>query len=116
MGSFFSIKDKIDESHRSSLVYGFKIPGLQTDSFHYVGETSVRFETRVYEHGHTDRNSAIYKNSREGNYSVSKTDFCILASGYNKWLDRRLCEALYVKDNKPILNAQKNSHKLELFS
>ena len=97
-------------------MYGFKIPGIETNTYHYIGETSVRYQTRVHEHGYTDKNSAVYKHSQGHNYTASQADFCILANGYNKWIDRRLCEALYVKDYKPFLNVQKKSHKLELFS
>ena len=39
----------------------------------------------------------------------------VLAQGYNGWLDRRICESLYARDFQPILNKQKNTHKLVLF-
>ena len=116
LGSFFPIKDVVSEKHRSDLIYGFHVPDMEIDEYHYIGETEVRNETRIYEHGHTDKFSSIYKHSREHNYDVSPSDFTILANGYHNWLDRKLCEALYVRDYKPFLNAQKNSHKLLLFA
>ena len=116
LGLFFAIKDSVNDMHKSGIVYGYQVPGMQTDTYHYIGETRVRFETRVYEHSNTDRNSSIYKHSRDQSYDITPTDFSILAKGYNNWLDRRLCEALFVRDYKPFLNAQKNSYKLELFT
>ena len=115
LGSFFPLKDKIDERHKSGVIYGYQIPNDNTNAYHYIGETSVRLETRIHEHTRTDKNSAIYKHAQENNYTASQSDFSVLAQGYNKWLDRKLCESLFIKDNKPILNAQKNSYNLELF-
>ena len=116
LGSFFPIKDKVTDIHKSDLVYGYRIPDTRTDSYDYIGESKVRHETRIYEHSYTDKNSSIYKHSQDNNYVASPSNFCILASGYDSWIDRRLCEALFVRDYKPTLNVQKNSHKLELFS
>lgn len=116
LGSFFSVKDKVDDKHQSDLVYGYNIPEVEASTYDYIGQSSVRHETRVYEHAHTDKNSSIYKYSHENNFTASPSDFSILAKGYHNWLDRRICEALYVKDHKPFLNKQKNSHKLELFT
>ena len=73
-------------------------------------------ETRMYQYAYTDKQSAIYKHSREGNYAVDPSNFQILAKGYQNWKDRKICEALFVKDYKPFLNKQKDSHKLELFT
>ena len=116
LGSFFPIKDQVSVNHKSDIVYGYHVPGMETNTYHYVGETSVRHETRMHEHAHTDRSSAIYKHSHEHNYIASPSNFSIVANGYHKWLDRRLCEALFARDHKPFLNKQKNSHKLELFT
>ena len=116
LASFFPIKDKVSSIHSSDLVYGYHVPGKETESYHYIGETSVRHETRVYQHGYTDKKSAIYKHSHEHDYVAAPSNFSILASGYHKWFDRKLCEALFVRDHKPFLNIQKNSHKLELFT
>ena len=100
----------------SDIVYGYRAPGNDDDTFQYIGETSVRFESRINEHSRTDKNSSIYKHSQQHNYEASLTNFCVLASGYRNRIDRRLCEALYIKEHKPILNGQKDSHKLELFN
>ena len=100
----------------SGVVYGFNVPNLESNVFHYIGETKVRHETRMHQHAYTDKQSAIYKHSREENYAVDPSNFQILAKGYQNWKDRKICEALFVKDYKPFLNKQKDSHKLELFT
>ena len=116
LGSFFPIKDKISTKHMSDIVYGFNAHILENNSYHYIGETKVRHETRNYQHMFTDTNSAIYQHSHENNYIIEPSNFSILAKGYSNWKDRKICEALFVKDHKPFLNKQKESHKLELFS
>ena len=97
-------------------MYGYTIPNRESETYHYIGMTKVRHETRMYEHAYTDKNSAVYEHSQQNNYTPSPSNFSILAQGYHNWLDRRLCEAMYVKDYKPFLNRQKQSHKLELFA
>ena len=116
LGSFFPIKDKVNDKHRSNLIYGYRIPDRETESYHYIGMTEVRHETRIYEHIYTDKNSAIYRHKEEHNYVPNPSNFNILAQGYNVWLDRRICESLYARDYQPFLNKQKNTHKLELFA
>ena len=116
LGSFFPVKDKVSDNHQSDLVYGYNVPGIEASSYDYIGQSSVRHETRMYEHAYTDKSSSIYKHSQEYNYTASPFNFSILAKGYHGWLDRRICESLFVKDYKPFLNKQKNSHKLELFT
>jgi len=116
LGSHFQVKDKISINHGSGIVYGFNAPTLQRNINHYIGETKVRYETRMYQHAYTDTNSKVYQHSQEEHYIAHPSNFQILAKGYPNWIDRRLCEALFVKDHKPFLNIQKNSHKLELFT
>ena len=116
LGSSFPIKDKIDDKHKSNLVYGYHIPGRQAEMYHYIGMSKVRHETRVHEHINTDKNSAIYQHKEEHNYTPEQSNFTIIAQGYDAWLDRRICESLYARDYKPFLNKQKNTHKLELFT
>ena len=47
LGSFFTIKDKIDSKHISGIVYGFNVPHMEVNVIHYVGEINVRNETRM---------------------------------------------------------------------
>ena len=120
LGSFFPIKDKIDTKHESNLVYYYKCD-FDNDSDctsveDYVGETNVRYETRTNEHGSTDKNSAIFKHTRDANHSSNSSNFRIIARGYNKKRDRKLAEALFIRDLEPSLNEQVNSYKLKLFN
>ena len=112
LGSFFRIKDKVPFEHQSDCVYAFKQDG-RTD---YVGETNVRFGSRTHEHCHTDKKSAVFKYKNDKNIEVSPDDFVILDKGYKKKVDRKLAEALYIKDLKPHLNEQVSSFKLSLFN
>ena len=47
---------------------------------------------------------------------VSKDDFKILDMGYFDTLNRKLAEALFIKELKPELNEQVKSYKLNLFN
>ena len=114
LGSFFSNKDKIKKEHLSDLVYGYSME--EANNIDYVGETNVRFGARTYEHSSTDKKSSIYKNANANGINVTQDSFVILERGYNKTIDRKIAEALYVKELKPILNEQVISHKLQLFS
>ena len=116
LGSCFRLKDNVSDNHKFDIVYGFKVPGMPSDTQHYVGETSVRHGTRMYQHAHSDKKSAIYKHSHRCGYTATPSNFQILASGYHTKFERRICESLFVKDNKPFLNVQKNSLTLELFT
>ena len=114
LGSFFSVKDKVDIKHQTNLIYNYTPQGEETVK--YVGETNVRWGRRTYEHGHWDKGSSIFKYSQQQGIDVDFEDFKILERGYPKYLDRVIAEALHVKDFKPILNGQKQSYKLKLFN
>ena len=109
MGSYFRLKDKVSIEHQSGLVYAFK-----RDK--YVGETKVRYGDRIDQHCHTDKKSAVYKFKVENQIQVSKDDFEILDMGYSNTLNRKLAEALFIKELKPELNEQVKSYKLNLFN
>ena len=102
----------------SDIVYGYQLnsEGQLVFKPNYIGQTDVPHETRSYQHGHTDKNSAIFKDSKQKNYTVKAGDFRILERGYSKVFDRNISEALHVKEVKPVLNAQKTSYKLMLFN
>ena len=113
-GSYFPIKDKIKTEHQSDLVYSYTQD--ISEVIDYIGETNVRFGTRVYEHGNTDKNSSVFKDAQSTGYNVSPNDFQILTKGYPKVKDRKIAEALYIKEFKPRLNEQVSSYKLQLFN
>ena len=100
--------------HQTNLVYGYTPQG--EPNIKYVGETNVRIGRRVQEHATWDKNSAVYRYSCENEQSVGMQNFKILESGYPKTLDRKIAEALHIKDLSPTLNGQKESYKLKLFN
>ena len=116
IGSCFQVKDKVSLEHESNLVYAFK-PKLDSErSTQYVGETNVRYGTRTHEHLHTDKDSSVYKHMTTNNLVLTNNDFEVLDKGFPRKLDRKLAEALYIKDLDPILNRQKISYNLLLFN
>ena len=116
LGSFFRIKDKIKEGHQTNCVYAYD----STDDTEcrekskYVGETNVRYETRKGEHCRSD--TAVSTHAIGCGHEVNPGNFKILATGYGDWKRRKLAEALYIRDMKPELNRQVQSHKLYLFN
>ena len=115
LGSFFSLKDPINKAHQTNLVYGYTYDGNPT-TIHYIGETKVRFETRTNEHAVSDKNSSVYKHAATHNYSIQKDNFKIIETGFNKTLDRKIAESIYIKEFKPSLNEQIQSYSLKLFN
>ena len=112
LGSYFKLKDPVPIEHQSNCIYSFKPEGATE----YVGETSVRFETRCYQHGNTDKKSAIYKYKRRNRIDIVQEDFEIIERGYTNTVKRKLAEALYIKELNPVLNEQVKSAKLCLFN
>ena len=112
VGSLFRIKDPVPVAHQTNLVYEFEKDGIKK----YVGQTNVRYETRVDQHCNTDKESSIYKYKVAQGITISAENFKIIEKGYSRLIDRRLAEALYVKEyREPELNKQKRSAKLLLF-
>ena len=112
LGSFFRIKDCIKIEHQSGLIYGYP----KKKQLEYVGETNVRYETRTREHVLSDKKSAIYKHARLNDIGISTSDFKIIEKGYHNVVERKIAEALYIKELKPKLNEQVISYKLQLFN
>ena len=112
IGSFFLLKDKVPSEHETDLIYAFRHEGITK----YVGQTNVRFGTRVSQHCDTDKLSSVYKFKEDNRIQISEENFEIIDKGYPRTLNRRLAEALYIKDFKPGLNGQKKSAKLLLFN
>ena len=76
----------------------------------YIGETSRRKEKRVHEHGHTDKNSAVLKHTTKTKHAkASNENVAILARNYPHRRRRQICEAMYIRDEKPLLNKQVDS-------
>ena len=116
LSSYFSIKDKIPSKHTTDFVYGYKCKKYRRCKNNYVGETACRKQKRIKEHGETDKESAVYKHSIKSKHAKAKEEnFTILAKNYPHWRRRKICEAMYIRDMKPKLNKQVESHKLVLF-
>ena len=75
----------------------------------------MRIGNRTHGHAITDKASAIFKHLQVAKHGADNSNFKIIARGYSKYKDRKIAEALYIKDIKPNLNLQVKSHKLELF-
>jgi hypothetical protein len=113
----FNIKDKVDPKHLSNFIYGHDCQNKKCDEGDYVGETSRRRTNRTGEHGGKDKKSWIFLHSSTTKHPRAKDkDFVVLATNYPDRRKRRLCEAMYIRDLKPSLNKQKESHKLMLFA
>jgi hypothetical protein len=115
VNSLFPLKDRVKAEHQSNLVYAYS-PLSDNSSIDYIGETNVRYGTRVHEHITTDKKSAIFRHTREQNILVNESNFSVLGRGYNNKRDRKIAEALYINDIKPRLNEQVQSYKLFLFN
>ena len=72
----------------------------------------MRFETRTEQH--SSASSSIGKEARIKELYMS--DFSILDKGYSKTIDRKIAEALYIWELKPILNEQVKCFKMKLFN
>ena len=113
IGSFFRIKDPVPLEHETNLVYRFKHDGVTR----YIGQTNVRYGSRTEQHCNTDKQSSVYKYKEAKGINISEDNFEIVDKGYSRLVDRRIAEAMYVKEhNEPELNRQKNSAKLLLFN
>ena len=114
--SYFPIKDKVADKHTKDYIYKYKCKSYKKCKSDYVGETGRRKEKRIKEHGHTDVNSAIYKHSRKEKHAQAcEENFSIIGKNYPHWRRRKICEAMFIRDEKPKLNKQIKSHKLVLF-
>jgi len=116
VGSFFPLKDKAEEKHTSGFVYEYKCSRKKCKGS-YIGETGRRKEKRVHEHGHTDKKSAVLQHTKKTKHAkASEKHINILARNYPQWRRRKICEAMFIRDKIPLLNKQKDSYKLSLFT
>ena len=116
LGSCFRVKDKVPTQHETNLIYRFKSPEEEGNPPRYIGQTKVRYGTRTYEHCNTDKSSAVYKHKTAKNLVISDENFEIIDKGFSRTVDRKLAEALYVKEQDPVLNRQKKTFPILLFN
>ena len=90
---FFQLKDKVKVEHQSNLIYKYSSEiGDRSDD--YIGETKVRYETRVNEHIKTDKESAVYRHTKRDKITIGWDNFSIVAKGYENKRNRKVAEAL----------------------
>ena len=112
----FNVKDRTDEKHLSNFVYRHECKNKKCQHS-YIGETSRRRVLRTEEHGGKDKQSWIFKHSSTTKHPKAKDDnFEILATNYPDRRKRKLAEAMFIRDQRPSLNVQKESYKLALFA
>ena len=106
LSSFLSPKDKLPLLYKSNLVYKFSCGGCEAT---YIGETSKSYQIRAYEHLNTDESSAIYKHLHSSPHclrsSSEEQNFEVLAMA-NFYQDRKVKEAICIKQQSPDLNKQ----------
>ena len=117
LGSKFNIKVKTSKEHKHDLTYSVVCPDANCNE-EYNGKTVRWLIERVYEHSGKDVNSHVFKHSIETDHPiVTIDDFRVLKTGYRqKKFRRKLFEALFIKQNKPVLNKQEASVSLKLFN
>ena len=76
----------------------------------------VRYGTRTYQHLNTDKKLAVFKYIKRHNLDSTEEKFGIIEKGFDQPIDRKLAEALYIKELKPVVNKQVRSFKLQLFN
>ena len=96
LSKHFNIKDKVDEKHRSNIIY-YKpeCKNKKCKEGSYVGETARRKIIRTDEHAGKDKESWIFKHSSSTKHPKAKYgDFMILDMNYQDRRKRKLAEAM----------------------
>ena len=116
-GSLFRTKDQtIIFEHKHDVIYYGKCPA-ESCVDDYIGETARRVNERIIDLTGSDTNSHLLKHSIEsGHKPLEAVDYKIIGTGYrNNTMQRKLSEALFIKELKPTLNKQEKSLPLKLF-
>ena len=111
------IGTKLDSKHKHDLIYSGKW-SEETFNETHNSETGRGLIERIDEHRGKDKNSYVHQHSVNSNHTLVTFDnFTILIFGYkhNKY-KRKICEALFIKSNRPNLNKQDASVSLKLFN
>ena len=116
LASRFNIKDKTNIQHRHNVVYKLECPQEQC-THTYIGETARRLHVRISEHGGKDKRSSLLRHSVEsGHDKIKLENAVILASNLGNYKQRKIAEALFIKEHKPSLNEQGQSIPLSLMN
>ena len=125
-----SLKQKIEILNQPACVYKFECPCNEAV---YIGETLRQVKTRISEHNSKSKtvksevanhilNCQPYQNALKNEYpnlnrttglSFLKKHFCVLETNLTNYFDRQIAESLYICVEKPNLNIQGNSKRLE---
>ena len=120
LSSFFKFKDSIPLHLRSHLIYKFQCINCNIT---YCGETECHLKIRAGEHISTsplmgkrvnNKKSSVKDHCLLSGHVCSFEDFSVLNYESHKF-KRLIKESLLVTKDKPLLNKQVNSLKLELF-
>ena len=109
----FSCKDKLDFSHKASVVYKFICAGCNSC---YIGETERHLSTRIKEHLTTDKKSHVYKHLQDSSRCKELSDsscFSILDTASTSF-QLKIKEGLHIKWEKPGLNKQVKHYIMSL--
>ena len=84
----------------------------------YIRELARRIIERVKDHGRRDAKSHVLKYSSEKEHvEVTQEDFKIIGSNFkNNKLNRKIAEALLIKQKRPSLNVQHQPVELTLLN
>ncbi|XP_040922260.1 uncharacterized protein LOC121200823, partial [Toxotes jaculatrix] len=97
-------KDKIPHNHKSNLIYAVKCSEECKDL--YIGETKQPLSKRMAQHRRANSSgpvSAVYSHLKEKAHSFEDSNVKIL-DREDRWFERGVKEAIYVKVEKPSLN------------
>ena len=117
LGTKFQIKDLTKNQHEHDLIYYSKCPEPNCDK-DYLGETGRRIIERAADHSGKDKQSHLLKHALTSNHPVvDLKDLKIIDKNYHRNKSKRkISEALYIKQYRPLLNTQEHSVQLKLFN
>ena len=109
-GTKFQIKDLTNNQHEHDLIYYSKCQEPNCDK-DYLGETGRKIIERAADHCGKDKQFHLLKHALISNHPViDLKDLKIIDKDYhgNKY-NRKISEALYIKQYRPLLNSQEYS-------
>ena len=117
LGTKFQIKDFTKNQQEHDFIYYSKCPEPNFDK-DYFGETGRIIIERAADHCGKDKQSHLLKHALITNHPVvDLKDLTSIDKNYhgNKY-KRNISEALYIKQYRPLLNAQEHSVQLKIFN
>ena len=104
----FPVRDKNDFQHKNNVLYHSKFPSEGCRE-NYFGETNRRTVERIQDYKNREKKSHLLKHAHEkGHTHVWENGFKILGNFYQSNIKRKISEALYIRQLKSTLNANKN--------